>query len=95
MYQKGENEGEIVTTEWTIKSYLAFGVGAESPQVDILHSEEHKAEGVKLLTHIGKKDDCFYVDFNTSIQAGMQKRKALWMKAVLPVKALETYSTAC
>lgn len=45
------DDGEIVLTEWSIKSNLAVRVGAESPQVGTPDSERHSAEGVKLMTH--------------------------------------------
>lgn len=45
------DDGKIVLTEWSIKSNLAVGVGAESPQVGTPDSERHSAEGVKLMTH--------------------------------------------
>lgn len=48
-------------TEWSVKSNLAVGVGAESPQVGILCEVNDS-----LLLEL-KKDDCFYVDLNASI----------------------------
>lgn len=49
MYEKRRDEGRIVLTDRSIKSNLAAGVGAESPQVDRLYSEKHKAEDVELI----------------------------------------------
>lgn len=62
--RNGEMKGTfsgVGLTDRFIKSNLAVGVGAESPQVDILYSESHRAEGVydSLLLRL-KRGDSFF-----------------------------------
>lgn len=47
MYAKGR----VVLIDMSIKSNLTVAVGAESPQVDRLYIEKHKAEGAEFMIH--------------------------------------------